>query len=99
MDLTVVIPLFNEKDSLRPLHAEIERALSALGLSYEIVFVDDGSTDGSAEVLREIRQADSSTRVLRLARNSGQTAALACGFQSAQGAVIIAFYVPAPAGH
>ncbi|HZY60132.1 MAG TPA: glycosyltransferase family 2 protein [Candidatus Binataceae bacterium] len=90
MDLSVVIPVFNEQDSLRPLHDELEHALKPLGLSYEIVFVDDGSTDASASVLRALRAADPCCRVLRLARNTGQTAALVCGLHNARGAVVVA---------
>jgi glycosyltransferase involved in cell wall biosynthesis len=90
MDLSIVIPLFNERDNLSPLHAELERVLSATDYSYEILFVDDGSIDGSEGVLREIKTRDAHVRVIRLARNSGQTAALACGLQHAQGEVIVA---------
>jgi glycosyltransferase involved in cell wall biosynthesis len=90
MDLSIVIPLFNERDNLSPLHAELERVLGATDYSYEILFVDDGSIDGSEGVLREIKTRDAHVRVIRLARNSGQTAALACGLQHAQGEVIVA---------
>jgi len=90
MDLSIVIPLFNERDNLAPLHAELERVLGALGRSYEIVFIDDGSDDGGATVLREIKARDAHVRVIRLARNSGQTAALACGLHSAEGDVVVA---------
>ncbi len=90
MDLSIVVPVFNEQDNLRPLHAELDRALKALGRSYEIIFIDDGSTDATTAVLRELRAADACCRVLRLALNSGQTAALACGLQSARGAVVVA---------
>jgi glycosyltransferase involved in cell wall biosynthesis len=90
MDLSVVVPVFNEQDNLRPLHAELDRALKALGRSYEIIFVDDGSTDATAKVLRELRGEDPACRVLRLALNSGQTAALACGLHNARGAVVVA---------
>jgi glycosyltransferase involved in cell wall biosynthesis len=90
MDLSIIIPLFNERDNLAPLHAELEGVLGALGRSYEIVFIDDGSDDGGEKVLREIKAGDAHVRVLRLARNSGQTAALACGLQSAAGDVVIA---------
>jgi glycosyltransferase involved in cell wall biosynthesis len=90
MDLSVVIPVFNEQDSLRPLHDELEQALKPLGRSYELIFVDDGSTDASARVLRELHDADPCCRVLLLARNTGQTAALACGLHYARGAVVVA---------
>ncbi len=90
MDLSVVIPVFNEQDSLRPLHQEIVVALQRLGLSYEIIFVDDGSTDASAAVLRALRAEDPNCRVLRLARNTGQTAALTCGLHNTRGAVVVA---------
>ena len=90
MDLSVVVPLFNERDNLRPLYQELRQTLEGLGRSYEVVFVDDGSTDGSGEVLRELKAADSHLRVLRLAKNSGQTAALACGLNSAHGETIVA---------
>jgi glycosyltransferase involved in cell wall biosynthesis len=90
MDLSVVVPIFNEQDNLRPLHAELESALKPLGLSYEIIFIDDGSTDGTSTVLRELRAGDARCRVLRLALNTGQTAALACGLQNSRGEVVVA---------
>jgi glycosyltransferase involved in cell wall biosynthesis len=90
MDLSIVVPLFNERDNLTPLHAELARTLAELGRPYEVLFIDDGSDDGSLEVLRTIARADPRVRVIRLARNSGQTAALACGFASARGDVVVA---------
>ena len=90
MEYSVVIPLYNERDNLAPLHAELSRVMQGLGRAYELVFVDDGSIDGSLEVLRQIKSADKQVRVISLARNSGQTAALACGFTHATGDVIIA---------
>ncbi len=90
MDISVVVPLYNERDNLAPLCDELTRALGALGRSYELVFVDDGSTDGGADELRKLKATDDRVRVIRLARNSGQTAALACGFQSARGEIVIA---------
>jgi len=90
MDVSVVVPLFNERDNLAPLHRELDAVLRGLGGSWEILFVDDGSSDGSLEVLRAIRQGDDHVRVLRLARNSGQTAALACGLNRATGATVVA---------
>jgi glycosyltransferase involved in cell wall biosynthesis len=90
MDLSIVIPLFNERDNLAPLHVELDHVLAGSGRSYEMIFVDDGSTDGSEAVLREIKARDAHARVIRLARNSGQTAALACGFQHTHGLAIVA---------
>jgi glycosyltransferase involved in cell wall biosynthesis len=90
MDLSVVVPLYNERDNLAPLHRELTQVLAPLGKSYEIVFVDDGSSDGGDTVLRELAKCDAHVHVIRLARNSGQTAALACGFQHTQGAVVVA---------
>jgi glycosyltransferase involved in cell wall biosynthesis len=90
MDYSVVIPLYNERDNLHPLHAELSSEMQSLGRAYELIFVDDGSIDGSAEVLRRIKSADGNVRVFILARNSGQTAALTCGFAHATGDVIVA---------
>lgn len=91
MDVSVVVPLFNERDNLAALHSELAGVLGAMGRSYEILFVDDGSVDGSAQVLRGLKQGDAEhVRVIRLARNTGQTAALACGFQHAAGDVVVA---------
>jgi glycosyltransferase involved in cell wall biosynthesis len=90
MDYSVVIPLYNERDNIAPLHAELTRVMQATGRAYELLFVDDGSIDAGVEVLREIKKSDPNLRVIRLARNSGQTAALACGFTQATGGVILA---------
>jgi glycosyltransferase involved in cell wall biosynthesis len=89
LDLSVIIPVHNERENLRPLHGEILQALEPLGLSYEILYVNDGSTDGSGEVLEEIQRETSATRVFNLRRNFGQTAAMAAGFDHAQGEVIV----------
>src|SRR6516225_6371097 len=90
MDVSVVVPLFNERDNLAPLHDELDRVMQRLKRSYELIFVDDGSTDGGVQVLRDIKARDPHVRVMRLARNSGQTAALACGLQHATGAIVVA---------
>ena len=89
MELSIVVPLYNERDNLVPLHEELARVLGSAP-SYEMLFVDDGSTDGSADVLRTIKAGDAHVRVFRLARNSGQTAALACGLHQAVGDVVVA---------
>jgi len=90
MDLSVVVPLYNERDNLAPLHRELKQVLDELKQSYEILFVDDGSNDGGDTVLRHLAAEDAHVRVIRLARNSGQTAALACGFQHALGDTVVA---------
>jgi glycosyltransferase involved in cell wall biosynthesis len=90
MDISIVVPLFNERDNLVPLHEELVKVMAMVGRPYEILFVDDGSSDGSAEVLHNIKASDPAVRVIRLARNSGQTAALQCGFSNARGEVVVA---------
>ncbi len=86
--LTVVIPVRDEVDSLRPLHRELDAALASVAGGIEIVFVDDGSRDGSLARLREIAEKDARVRVLVLDGRHGQSAALEAGFRAAQGAVI-----------
>jgi dolichol-phosphate mannosyltransferase len=88
-EISVFLPVFNEEPNLRPLHAKLDQALATLGRSAEIVYVDDGSTDGSLRVLRELAQADSRVRVVALKRNYGQTAAMAAGIDAAKGRVLI----------
>ena len=90
MELSIVIPLYNERDNLAPLHEELVRVLGATAASYEMLFIDDGRTDGSVDVLRTIKAGDAHVRVFRLARNSGQTAALVCGLHQATGDVVVA---------
>jgi len=90
MDLSIVVPLYNERDCLAPLYAELTGVTTSLGCSYEILFVDDGSNDGSIDLLRGLRQRDPHVRVFRLARNSGQTAALSCGISNTSGDVVVA---------
>lgn len=87
--LSAVVPVFDEVGSLASLHAELAAALVETGRPYEILFVDDGSTDGSAGVLAALQARDPRVGVVRLARNYGQTAALAAGFDHAVGDVIV----------
>ena len=89
MDLSVVIPVYNEEENVEPLIGEIEAALAALGKSYEIVVVDDGSKDGTFAKLRVIGERLTQLKAVRLKRNFGQTAALAAGLAHARGAVVI----------
>src|SRR5688500_12493427 len=87
--ISVFLPVYNEEPNLPPLHAKLDEALSKLGRSAEIVFVDDGSTDDSLKVLREIAATDNRVRVVALKRNYGQTAAMPAGIDAARGQVLI----------
>lgn len=88
-EVSVFLPVYNEEPNLRPLHAKLDAALKSLGRSAEIVYVDDGSNDGSMNILREITEMDSRVRVVALRRNYGQTAAMAAGIDAARGKVLI----------
>src|SRR6185369_12490387 len=88
-EISVFLPVYNEEPNLLPLHAKLNEALKSLGRSAEIVYVDDGSTDGSLKILREIADLDPRVRVVVLRRNYGQTAAMAAGIDAAKGKVLI----------
>ncbi|HEY0341683.1 MAG TPA: glycosyltransferase family 2 protein, partial [Steroidobacteraceae bacterium] len=88
-ELSIVVPLYNEEDSLRPLYAAITHAVAPLGISFEIVFVDDGSKDGTVRVADEIARADSRVCLVKFRRNYGQTPAMAAGIAQASGDVIV----------
>jgi len=87
--ISVFLPVYNEEPNLLPLHAKLDEALKTLGQTAEIVYVDDGSTDGSLKILRELAQLDGRVRVVALRRNYGQTAAMAAGIDAARGKVLI----------
>jgi glycosyltransferase involved in cell wall biosynthesis len=87
--LSIVIPVYNEEESLRPLHDRLARVLGALGTAHETIFVNDGSTDGSEKTLAGIARADANVRVINFRRNYGQTAALMAGFDAARGEVVV----------
>jgi glycosyltransferase involved in cell wall biosynthesis len=89
MRVSVIVPIFNERDNLRILHAQLIAALRGAGHPYEIIYVNDGSTDGSREILQALHAEDLDTRVLTLRKNFGQTAALAAGFEHANGDVVV----------
>jgi glycosyltransferase involved in cell wall biosynthesis len=89
LDLSIVIPAHNEAESLPGLHAELDAALQALGQSYEIIVVDDGSRDDSLAVLKQLAHTDPHLVIVSLRRNFGQTAAFAAGFDQARGEVVI----------
>ena len=88
-DLSVVVPLYNEEESLRPLHEAITRAVEPLGIPYEIVFIDDGSRDATAAIATEIARHDPHVCLVRFRRNYGQTPAMAAGIEQARGEVIV----------
>ena len=89
MDLSIVVPIYNEVDNLRPLCERVHAVLAPTDWSYELILIDDGSQDGSSELLAELHAEDDRLKVLRFRRNFGQTAALAAGFEYAQGDVIV----------
>ncbi len=88
-DISVFLPVFNEEPNLRPLQAKLDAALAALGRTAEVIYVDDGSSDASLAVLREIAAQDARVRVIALRRNYGQTAAMSAGIDAARGRVLI----------
>ncbi len=89
MDISVVIPLYNEEESLPELFHWINRVIEKEGLSYEVIFVDDGSTDGSWEVIRQLHSESDKVKAIRFRRNYGKSPALHCAFEKAQGEVVI----------
>ena len=89
MELSIVVPIYNEEENVRALHESVVAGLSGSGLDYELILVDDGSTDGSYALLKEIAGMDKRVKVIRFRRNFGQTAAMAAGFDAAGGKVIV----------
>ena len=89
MDISIVVPLYNEEESLPELHAWIERVMNAHGFSYEIIFVNDGSTDRSWQVIEELSKQSDKVKGIKFRRNYGKSPALYCGFKRAQGDVVI----------
>src|SRR2546430_4585890 len=85
IDLSVVIPVYNEEASLPPLWSELREVLDRLGLTFEVVFVDDGSRDRSVELIRAFRETDQRVRLIRLKTNGGETAATDAGLKTARG--------------
>ena len=88
-DLSVFLPVYNEEENLQPLHEKITATMATLGRSYEIIYVDDGSSDGSYGVLAEIAGRDPHAKVVRFRRNYGQTAAMAAGIRAASGEILV----------
>lgn len=88
-ELSLFLPVLDEEDNLRPMHAKIAAALDALGKTAEVIYVDDGSTDNSLKVLRDLADEDDRVRVISLRRNYGQTAAMSAGIDAARGDILI----------
>ncbi len=89
MDVSIVIPIYNERENIPLLYDQLHPTLSQLGRTYEVVFIDDGSRDGSFEQLARLAQQDEHVKVIRFRRNYGQTAAMQAGIQGATGDVIV----------
>ena len=89
MDISVVVPLYNEEESLPELYAWIERVMKAHGFSYEVIFVNDGSTDRSWQIIEELSRESDAVHGIKFRRNYGKSPALYCGFEKAQGDVVI----------
>jgi glycosyltransferase involved in cell wall biosynthesis len=89
MKLSVVIPVYNEEENIKPLYEQLKEVLDKLEYEYEIIFVNDGSTDGSEKILDELARKDPTVKVIHFRRNFGQTAAMSAGFRYATGDVIV----------
>ncbi|MEN3334379.1 MAG: hypothetical protein V7641_3744 [Blastocatellia bacterium] len=88
-ELSIFLPVYNEEENLPPLHEKLSEALAQLGRSYEILYIDDGSTDASLARLRELALLDDRVRVIAFRRNYGQTAAMSAGIDHARGDILI----------
>lgn len=89
MKISIVIPIYNEEENITPLYDELTGVMKSLARSYEIIFVDDGSTDSTLAMLRSIQASDESIGIVQFRKNFGQTAAMSAGFNYARGDVII----------
>jgi len=87
--VSIVVPLFNEEESLNPLYSEIIKSVKETNIDYEIIFIDDGSTDKSLEILRELNRKDNKVRYISFRKNYGKSAAINVGFQKASGDAVI----------
>ncbi|MCK4513114.1 glycosyltransferase family 2 protein, partial [bacterium] len=89
MDVTILVPLYNEEESLRELYKAVQAGMSPLDLSWEILFVNDGSTDSSMDILKELHGQYDNVSVIGFGRNLGKSAAMAVGFEEASGKVVV----------
>ncbi|HXK58727.1 MAG TPA: glycosyltransferase family 2 protein [Acidobacteriota bacterium] len=87
--ISIIVPLYNEKESLPFLYEELTEVLRSCTEDYELIFVDDGSTDGSFQILRDLQERDARIRLIRLRRNFGKSAALSAGFRLSEGTIIV----------
>ena len=89
LDLSIVIPVYNERDNLVPLEEKLGQVLSKLQLSYEVIMVDDGSVDGSSHIINLIKKNNPRIKLIRFGSNHGQSAAFAAGFKAARGKIFV----------
>jgi len=89
VDLSIVVPVYNEEENLPVLWPEVREALAPTGLAYEVIFVDDGSKDRSAELVRGFRESDPRVRLVRIKANAGETAATDAGFKAVRGRYVV----------
>jgi glycosyltransferase involved in cell wall biosynthesis len=89
IDLSIIVPLYNEEACVNPLYTSLKEECNELGLNYEFVFIDDGSTDSTYELLSALHDGDPQVKVIRFRKNYGQTAAMAAGFAYAHGGIIV----------
>ena len=89
IDVSVIAPVYNEFENVRPLYQAVKGVMITLKRPYEMVFIDDGSTDGTREVLRALAKQDTCLKVVRLRKNFGQSAAMAAGFRQARGDIVV----------
>ena len=89
MDISIIVPLYNEEESLPELYAWIERVMKANNFTYEVIFVNDGSTDGSWRIIEDLSRQHGNVKGIKFRRNYGKSPALFCGFERAEGDVVI----------
>ena len=89
MEISAVIPVYNEKDNIIPMAERIEAAFKKGFKEYEIIFINDGSTDGSYELLNQLREQNKNVKVYHFTKNNGQSAAIDAGFQKSQGSLVL----------
>ena len=89
LEISIVIPVYNERENLTMLDEKISKSIKPLNKNYEVILVDDGSMDGSAELIRKLQDGNPHLRLIRFGRNYGQTAAFAAGFSKARGDIIV----------